>query len=138
MRCMVMKVEKIDHIGIAVERIENWIGFYRDILGLEYNGSEEVAAQKVRVAFLTIGESRIELLEPTSPDSPIAGFLEKRGGGLHHIALKVDDIEEALARHKEAGAQLIDETPRTGAHGTRIAFIHPKASGGVLLELCED
>jgi methylmalonyl-CoA/ethylmalonyl-CoA epimerase len=135
---MVMKVEKIDHIGIAVERIENWIGFYRDILGLEYNGSEEVAAQKVRVAFLTIGESRIELLEPTSPDSPIAGFLEKRGGGLHHIALKVDDIEEALARHKEAGAQLIDETPRTGAHGTRIAFIHPKASGGVLLELCED
>jgi methylmalonyl-CoA/ethylmalonyl-CoA epimerase len=138
MRCMVMKVEKIDHIGIAVERIENWIGFYRDILGLGYNGSEEVAAQKVRVAFLTIGESRIELLEPTSPDSPIAGFLEKRGGGLHHIALKVDDIEEALARHKEAGAQLIDETPRTGAHGTRIAFIHPKASGGVLLELCED
>jgi methylmalonyl-CoA/ethylmalonyl-CoA epimerase len=138
MRCMVMKVEKIDHIGIAVERIENWIGFYRDILGLEYNGSEEVASQKVRVAFLTIGESRIELLEPTSPDSPIAGFLEKRGGGLHHIALKVDDIEEALARHKEAGARLIDETPRTGAHGTRIAFIHPKASGGVLLELCED
>ncbi|MDH4213360.1 MAG: methylmalonyl-CoA epimerase [Candidatus Thorarchaeota archaeon] len=132
-----MKVEKIDHIGIAVESIDDWIGFYRDILGLDYTGSEEVAEQKVRVAFLTIGESRIELLEPTSPDSPIAGFLEKRGGGMHHIALKVDDIEEALIRHKKSGARLIDETPRIGAHGTRIAFIHPKASGGVLLELCQ-
>ncbi|MFW9957984.1 MAG: methylmalonyl-CoA epimerase [Candidatus Odinarchaeota archaeon] len=133
-----MKVEKIDHIGIAVESIDDWIGFYKDILGLDYTGSEEVAEQKVRVAFLTIGESRIELLEPTSPDSPIAGFLEKRGGGMHHIALKVDDIEEALIRHKKSGAQLIDETPRIGAHGTRIAFIHPKASGGVLLELCQE
>jgi methylmalonyl-CoA/ethylmalonyl-CoA epimerase len=133
-----MKVEKIDHIGIAVNSIDDWIGFYREILGLDYTGSEEISEQKVRVAFLVIGESRIELLEPTSPDSPIAGFLEKRGGGMHHIALKVDDIEEALARHKEAGARLIDETPRVGAHGTRIAFIHPKSSGGVLLELCEE
>jgi methylmalonyl-CoA/ethylmalonyl-CoA epimerase len=133
-----MKVEKIDHIGIAVDSIDDWIGFYRETLGLNYTGSEEISEQKVRVAFLVIGESRIELLEPTSPDSPIAGFIEKRGGGMHHIALKVDDIEEALARHKEAGARLIDETPRVGAHGTRIAFIHPKASGGVLLELCEE
>jgi methylmalonyl-CoA/ethylmalonyl-CoA epimerase len=134
----VMSVEKIDHIGIAVESIEKWIGFYKDVLGLEYGGSEEVAEQKVRVAFLKIGESQIELLEPTSEDSPIAKFLEKRGGGIHHIAVKVDDIDAALARHHKAGARLIDNEPRIGAHNMRIAFIHPKASGGVLLELCEE
>lgn len=133
-----MKVEKIDHIGIAVESIDSWIGFYRDLLGLEYAGSEVIAEQKVRIAFLTIGESRIELLEPISADSPIAGFLEKRGAGMHHIALRVDNIEEALLRHKEAGARLLDEKPRIGAHGTKIAFIHPKTSGGVLLELCQE
>ena len=132
-----MSVEKIDHVGIAVESIENWIGFYRDVLGLKYTGSEEVPEQKVRVAFLTIGESRIELLEPTSEDSPIANFLEKRGGGIHHIAVLVDDIDAAIARHREAGARLIDNEPRIGAHDMKIAFIHPKASGGVLLELCE-
>jgi methylmalonyl-CoA/ethylmalonyl-CoA epimerase len=132
-----MVVEKIAHIGIAVESIEKWIGFYRDILGLEYGGSEEVPEQKVRVAFLTIGESSIELLEPTSNDSPIAKFLEKRGGGIHHIAVQVDDIVAALARHHDAGAQLIDSTPRIGAHNMKIAFVHPKTSGGVLLELCE-
>jgi len=132
-----MAVEKIAHIGIAVESIEQWIGFYRDVLGLDYGGSEEVPEQKVRVAFLTIGESNIELLEPTSDDSPIAKFLEKRGSGIHHIAIQVDDIEVALARHKEAGARLIDNEPRIGAHKMKIAFIHPKASGGVLLELCE-
>ena len=132
-----MSVEKIAHIGIAVESIEQWIGFYRDVLGLDYGGSEEVPEQKVRVAFLTIGESNIELLEPTSDDSPIAKFLEKRGSGIHHVAIQVDDIEAALARHQEAGARLIDSTPRVGAHNMKIAFIHPKASGGVLLELCE-
>ncbi len=132
-----MAVEKIAHIGIAVESIEQWIGFYRDVLGLDYGGSEEVPEQKVRVAFLTIGESSIELLEPTSDDSPIAKFLEKRGSGIHHIAIQVDDIEAALARHREAGARLIDNEPRIGAHNMKIAFIHPKASGGVLLELCE-
>ena len=132
-----MSVEKIAHIGIAVESIEQWIGFYRDVLGLDYGGSEEVPEQKVRVAFLTIGESKIELLEPTSDDSPIAKFLEKRGSGIHHVAIQVDDIEAALARHQEAGARLIDSTPRVGAHNMKIAFIHPKASGGVLLELCE-
>ncbi|MFW9843890.1 MAG: methylmalonyl-CoA epimerase [Candidatus Thorarchaeota archaeon] len=132
-----MTVEKISHIGIAVENIEQWIGFYRDVLGLEYGGSEEVPEQKVRVAFLTIGESSIELLEPTSDDSPIAKFLEKRGSGIHHIAVQVDDIEAALKRHHDAGARLIDETPRIGAHNMKIAFVHPKASGGVLLELCE-
>ncbi len=132
-----MVVEKIAHIGIAVESIEQWIGFYRDVLGLEYGGSEEVPEQKVRVAFLTIGESSIELLEPTSEDSPIAKFLEKRGSGIHHIAIQVDDIEAALAKHHEAGAQLIDNSSRIGAHKMKIAFVHPKASGGVLLELCE-
>jgi methylmalonyl-CoA epimerase len=137
MRCSMMKIEKIDHIGIAVESIDNWIGYYRDILGLSYTGSEVVTEQKVRVVFLTIGESRIELLEPISPDSPIAAFIEKRGGGIHHISVKVDNIDEALAKHKEAGARLIDEKPRLGAHGMKIAFIHPKASGGVLIELSQ-
>jgi methylmalonyl-CoA/ethylmalonyl-CoA epimerase len=132
-----MSVEKIDHIGIAVDSIEKWLGFYKDILGLEYTGSEEITEQKVRVAFLTIGESQIELLEPTSDDSPIAKFIETRGGGIHHIAVKVDDIDAALARHHEAGARLIDSEARIGAHNMRIAFIHPKASGGVLLELCQ-
>ena len=132
-----MVVEKIDHVGIAVESIDSWVNYYRDVLGLEYSGSEVVPDQKVRVAFLKIGESRFELLEPTSDDSPIAGFLEKRGGGIHHIAVLVDDISEALARHKAAGAQLIDEDARIGAHNMKIAFIHPKASGGVLLELCQ-
>ncbi|MFX1580064.1 MAG: methylmalonyl-CoA epimerase [Promethearchaeota archaeon] len=132
-----MNVEKIDHIGIAVDSIEKWLGFYRDVLGLEYGGSEEIAEQKVRVAFMKIGESNIELLEPISDDSPIAKFLEKRGGGIHHIAISVDDIDAALARHREAGVKLIDTEPRVGAHNMRIAFIHPKASGGVLLELCQ-
>ncbi|TFH05158.1 MAG: methylmalonyl-CoA epimerase [Candidatus Thorarchaeota archaeon] len=132
-----MTVEKIAHIGIAVESIEQWVGFYRDVLGLEYGGSEEVPEQKVRVAFLTIGESNIELLEPTSGDSPIAKFLETRGSGIHHIAIQVDDIEAALAHLHEAGARLIDSKPRIGAHNMKIAFIHPKASGGVLLELCQ-
>ena len=133
-----MSVEKIAHVGIAVDSIEKWLGFYKDVLGLEYGGSEEIAEQKVRVAFLTIGESHIELLEPTSDDSPIAKFIETRGGGIHHIAVKVDDIVAALARQKEAGVRLIDNEPRLGAHNMRIAFIHPKSSGGVLLELCEE
>jgi methylmalonyl-CoA/ethylmalonyl-CoA epimerase len=133
-----MKAEKIDHIGIAVQNIEDWLSYYQDVLGLELTGSEEVAEQKVRVAFLTIGESRIELLEPTEPDSPIANFLEKRGGGIHHIAVKVNDIAEFLEAHKSAGSRLIDNEARIGAHGMRIAFVHPKASGGVLIELCEE
>ena len=132
-----MTVEKIDHIGIAVDSIEKWTGYYKDVLGMEYLGSEEVAEQKVRVAFFQIGDSKIELVEATSDDSPIANFLEKRGGGIHHIAVLVDDIEAAIARHQEAGAKLIDEKPRIGAHDMRLAFVHPKTSGGVLLELCQ-
>lgn len=132
-----MSVEKIDHIGIAVDSIEKWIGYYKDILGLEHTLSAEIAEQNIRVAFFKIGESQIELVEPTSDDSPIAKFLKNRGSGLHHIAVLVDDIDAALAKHRESGARLIDNEPRIGAHNMRIAFIHPKASGGVLVELCQ-
>ena len=129
--------KKISHIGIAVKNLEASIPFYRDVLGMEYEGSEVVAEQKVKVAFLVIGESRVELLEPTADDSPVAKFLEKNGEGTHHIAYEVADLEAALADLKAKGVRLIDETPRNGAHGTRIAFLHPKASGGVLTELCQ-
>jgi len=132
-----MPIVKLDHIGIAVKSIEEGLEYYRDVLGMEYLGEEEVTEQKVRVAFLKLGESRIELLEPTSSDSPVAKFLEKRGAGIHHIAILVDDIEAALSGHRKAGARLIDETPRIGAHNMLIAFIHPKSTGGVLLELCQ-
>jgi methylmalonyl-CoA/ethylmalonyl-CoA epimerase len=129
--------KKISHIGIAVESIEQALAFYTDVLGLEFEGTEVVEEQKVKVAFLAIGESRIELLEPTAPDSPVAKFLEKHGPGVHHLAYQVEGLEERLAALKGQGVRLIDETPRTGAHHTRIAFLHPKASGGVLTELCE-
>lgn len=127
----------IEHLGIATRRIDEAIGFWRDALGLEIVETEEVAEQKVRVAMLPVGESRVELLEPTSEDSPIAKFLEKRGPGIHHIAIRVDDISKTLARLKEQGARLIDETPRTGAGGSLIAFVHPSSTNGVLLELVE-
>ena len=132
-----MNARKIDHLGVAVQSLEEAIPFYRDNLGMVFQGTEEVAEQKVRVAFLQIGESKIELLEPTADDSPIAKFLEKNGSGIHHIAYEVDDIEEALAALEAKGARLIDRTPRTGAHGARIAFIHPKSSGGILTEICQ-
>jgi methylmalonyl-CoA/ethylmalonyl-CoA epimerase len=129
--------KKISHIGIAVISIDEALPFYRDVLGLEFEGTEVVEEQKVKVAFLAIGESRIELLEPTAPDSPVAKFLEKNGPGIHHLAYQVDGLEWRLAALKEQGVRLIDESPRLGAHHTRIAFLHPKASGGVLTELCE-
>ncbi|MHA1771876.1 MAG: methylmalonyl-CoA epimerase [Candidatus Thorarchaeota archaeon] len=132
-----MTIEKIDHVGIAVKSLSETLPYYRDILGLEFLGDEVVPEQKVHVAFLKIGESRIELLEPTSEDSPISGFLEKRGGGIHHIAVLVDDIVSALQEHKAKGSRLIDESPRNGAHGMKIAFVHPKSTSGVLLELCQ-
>ena len=132
-----MPIDKLDHIGIAVKSIEEGLKYYRDVLGMEYLGEEEVTEQKVRVAFLKLGESRIELLEPTSSDSPVAKFLEKRGAGIHHIAVLVDDIEAALSDHRKAGTRLIDEMPRVGAHNMLIAFVHPKSTGGVLLELCQ-
>ncbi|MDY0291907.1 MAG: methylmalonyl-CoA epimerase [Desulfuromonadaceae bacterium] len=128
---------KINHIGIAVASIEESLPYYRDQLCMNYEGSEEVVEQKVKVAFLQIGESRIELLQPTSEDSPVAAFLAKRGPGVHHIAYAVDDLVAALQKLVAQGVRLIDTEPRTGAHGTKIAFIHPKSSGGVLTELCQ-
>jgi methylmalonyl-CoA/ethylmalonyl-CoA epimerase len=129
--------EKISHIGIAVTNIDESLPFYRDVLGMTFEGTEVVAEQKVKVAFLAIGESRIELLEPTADDSPVAKFLDKNGPGIHHVAYEVNDLEGRLAALKAEGVRLVDEYPRRGAHNTRIAFLHPKASGGVLTELCE-
>lgn len=129
---------KISHLGIATNGIDEALKFWEDSLGLENIHTEVVEEQKVRVAMLPIGESRIELLEPTSEDSPISKFLEKRGAGIHHIAVEVDDIEAALAKLRSQGARLIDETPRVGAEGCLVAFVHPAASGGVLLELVQE
>jgi methylmalonyl-CoA/ethylmalonyl-CoA epimerase len=127
----------IEHIGIATEKIDEALAFWRDALGLQVVHTEEVAEQGVRVAMLPLGEPRVELLEPTHADSPVAKFLAKRGPGIHHIAVRVDDIGAALARLKAQGARLIDETPRTGAAGCLVAFVHPASAGGVLLELVE-
>ena len=128
---------KIDHLGIATKGIDEALKFWQDALGLENVHTEEVEDQKVRVAMLPIGESRVELLEPTAEDSPITKFLEKRGGGIHHIAVEVEDIEKSLEKLKSEGAKLIDETPRIGAEGCLIAFVHPKSTNGVLLELVQ-
>lgn len=128
---------KINHLGIATKGIDDALRFWGDALGLENVHTEEVADQKVRVAMLPVGESRIELLEPTSDDSPISKFLEKRGGGIHHIAVEVDDIESSLAKLKEKGMRLIDESPRIGAEGCLVAFVHPSSANGVLLELVQ-
>jgi methylmalonyl-CoA/ethylmalonyl-CoA epimerase len=128
---------RINHIGIAVSSLDDALPFYRDHLGMTFAGIEEVVEQKVRVAMLQVGESMIELLEPTGEDSPVAKFLEKNGPGIHHLAYEVEDIEAAIARLLADGARMIDERPRSGAHGTRIAFVHPKSSNGVLTELCQ-
>lgn len=130
-------LKKINHVGIAVKSLDEALPFYRDNLGMALEGIEEVAGQQVRVAMLEIGESKVELLEPTAPDSPVARFLEKNGPGIHHIAYEVADIEAAIARLEGEGARMIDRTPRGGAHGALIAFIHPKSSNGVLTELCQ-
>lgn len=130
-------LKKIDHLGIAVPELEKAIVLYTSLLGKGPDHIEEVTDQKVRAAFFKIGESNFELLEPTAPDSPISKFLEKRGGGIHHVCVEVDDIDACLADYKAQGVELIDETPRIGAHGKRVAFVHPKATGGVLLELSE-
>ena len=127
----------IDHIGIAVNSLEQRVPFYRDTLGLTLLGYEEVAQQKVRVAIFDAGGAHVELLEPTSEDSPVARFIAKRGEGLHHLAFGVEGIGALLASMEEGGVRLIDRTPRDGAHGKRIAFVHPAATGGVLTELCE-
>lgn len=132
-----MKVLKIDHIGIAVKNLEETLKFYKDVLGITSIGTEIVAEQKVKVAFLPCGDSELELLESTAEDGPVAKFIEKNGEGVQHIALRVDNIENALNNLKERGVRLIDEKPRYGAGGAKIAFLHPKATGGILLELSE-
>jgi methylmalonyl-CoA/ethylmalonyl-CoA epimerase len=132
-----MKILKIDHLGIAVNSIEEGRQFWSEVLGLPFDGSETVAAQKVTTAFFPVGESEVELLESTSADGPVAKYIEKRGQGIQHVAFRVADIEEALAELKSKGVQLIDQTPRVGAGGAKIAFLHPKATHGVLVELCE-
>lgn len=129
---------KIDHIGIATSGIAEVADFYREALGLNIEDVEEVAEQKVRVAMLPIGESRIELLEPTTSDSPISKFLAKRGPGIHHVAIQVEDIRESLEKLRQKGARLIDEEPRSGAGGCLVAFVHPSSTGGVLVELVEN
>ena len=130
-------VRKVDHIGVAVSNLEEALKIYTDVLGLKLHGTEVVEEQKVRVAFMPVGDTEIELLESTDPEGPIAKFIEKRGEGIQHIAFRVDDIEEALEQMRQRGVRLIDEKPRYGAGGARIAFLHPKATGGVLVELCE-
>ena len=128
---------KINHLGIATKQISDALNFWQDALGLENVHVETVEDQKVRVAMLPIGESRIELLEPITDDSPISKFLEKRGGGIHHIAVEVTDIEASLKQLKEKGMRLIDEQPRIGAEGCLVAFVHPSSANGVLLELVQ-
>lgn len=132
-----MKVLKVDHIGIAVKNMEEALKLYRDVLGLKLVDTEVVAEQKVKVGFIPVGDSEIELLESTAPDGPVAKFIESRGEGIQHIALRVENIEQALEELKAKGFRLIDEQPRYGAGKARIAFLHPKATGGILLEISE-
>ena len=127
----------LDHIGIAVQDIDEALAFYRDALGLEIQVPEEVRSQRVRAHFLRTGDTALELIEPTADDSPIATFLERRGPGLHHITLRVERLDEMLASLKAKGVRLIDEVPRAGAEGARIAFVHPASAHGVLVELKE-
>lgn len=132
-----MNLTKIDHIGIAVKNLDETLKFYTEILGLELHGTEVVEEQKVRVAFLPVGDTEVELLESTSDDGPIAKFIEKNGEGVQHIAFKVDNIEEAIEEMKAKGMMMIDEKPRYGAGGAKIAFMHPKSTYRVLVELSE-
>jgi len=130
-------VKALNHIGIAVHSIDEQRAFYEETLGAEFENIEDVPSQRVRVGFFRIHDVRLELLEPTDPESPIAKFLEKRGSGLHHVAFTVDDINARIAELKEEGLRMIDETPRPGAHHMQIAFLHPKSTFGVLTELCQ-
>lgn len=130
-------IKKIDHLGIAVRSIDEARTFYEEVLGLVCEKEEVVASQKVRTAFFSVGDIHIELLEPTSDDSPIAGFLNKKGEGFHHIAYRTDNIEDQLGTARERGCSLIHETPIEGAGGKQVAFLHPKSTFGVLTEFCE-
>ncbi len=137
MRERTMKILHIDHIGIAAKDMESALSFFTEKLGMDATGFETIEDQAVRVAFLPLSEGELEILESTKPDGPVAKFIESRGEGVQHIALRVDDLEAALKELKEKGVRLIDERPRIGAGGARIAFIHPRETHGVLLELCE-
>jgi methylmalonyl-CoA/ethylmalonyl-CoA epimerase len=132
-----MKIIKVDHIGIAVNSIEASLKFFANTLGLKLEGQETVAEQKVTTAFLPVGDTEVELLQSTAPDGPIAGFIEKKGEGVQHVAFLVDNIEEALKELEAKGIRLIDKVPRMGAGGKKIAFVHPKDTYGVLVELCQ-
>ncbi len=131
-----MKISHIEHIGIAVKNLDEVIKFYEEVLGFTCYAVEEVKDQKVKTAFFKIGQTKIELLEATSPDSPIYKFIEKKGEGIHHIAFNVDNVKSALKEVEEKGVKLIDEEPRKGAEGLNIAFLHPKFTHGLLIEFC--
>ena len=131
------KVMRIDHIAVVTENAGEALSFWRDALGIDLSHSEEVPAEAAKVAFLPVERSEIELVQPTEPDSGLAQYLEKRGPGMHHLCLEVDDIEGMLVQLKEKGVRLINETPRSGSGGKKYAFIHPKSAGGVLVELYE-
>jgi methylmalonyl-CoA/ethylmalonyl-CoA epimerase len=128
---------RVNHVGIAARSLEESLRFWSEALGMQVSGTETVESEGVRIAFLPAGDARIELLEPVRPDSPVGRFLAKRGEGIHHLTLEVDDVQATLDRLRARGVPMLDETPRTGASGTRVAFLHPRASGGVLLELVE-
>lgn len=130
-------ISQIDHIGIAVKSLDEHIPFYRDVLKFEFLGFDEVEEQMVKVGMLKVGDVKLELLEPTSDNSPIAKFIEKKGEGMHHVAYRTDDAANQIEELKANGIQMIDNEPRSGAHGTKIAFLHPKFSGRVLTELCQ-
>jgi methylmalonyl-CoA/ethylmalonyl-CoA epimerase len=132
-----METKKIEHIGIAVKNLEESVKYYENIFGLKCYAIEEVKDQKVKTAFFKIGETKLELLESTQPDGPIAKFIEKKGEGVHHIAFAVNDLESSLSEVSNKGIQLVDQQPRKGAEGLNIAFLHPKSTFGVLTELCE-
>lgn len=132
-----MRIKRIDHLAIAVENIDEALGFFRDALGLEVTNTDVEEGQGVVVAFLPLGDSEIELIEPVERDSGVARFLDRRGSGMHHVCLEVENLDDALNRLRSHGVQLIDEQPYTGTGGRRIAFIHPKAAMGVLVELYE-
>jgi len=129
--------EKIDHIGIAVRDLDRALRFYRDQLGLELKEIEEVDEQKVKIAMVPVSESKLELLESTDPAGPVGKFIAKKGEGFHHISFRVSDLEDKLKRLKEQGVELIDHEPRYGAGGAKVAFLHPRSTGGILIELCE-
>ena len=130
-------IKKINHIAVAVNNLDEAAKFYQTVMALTLSGVEVVPAQKTKVGFFKIGESNIELVQPAEPDSPLVKFLETKGQGIHHICFEVDNIEEEVKAFLEKGATMVDQKPRPGAHNTKVAFVHPKSSGGVLIELCE-